>query len=129
MAFASQPVPDGNRVGLITNTGGPAIIATDELVDAGLVIPPLSEKAGNILKEKLHEAASISNPIDVLATAGAEHFRAAADVLMDEEEIDSLYINFVTPFFVDNEAVEKIGSVFGPLRILLDQRYVTILSD
>ncbi len=108
VAFASQPVPGGNRVGLITNTGGPAIIATDELVDAGLVIPPLSDKAENILKEKLHAAASISNPIDVLATAGAEHFKAAADVLMDEEEIDSIYINFVTPFFVDNESVARV---------------------
>lgn len=107
VAFASQPVPDGNRVGLITNTGGPAIIAMDELVDAGLVIPPLSEKATKYLEMKLHAAASISNPIDVLATAGAEHFRAAADLLMDEEEIDSVYINFVTPFFVDCESIAR----------------------
>jgi acetyltransferase len=45
MAFAMQPVPQGDRVGLITDTGGPAIIATDALVDAGIKIPPLSEKA------------------------------------------------------------------------------------
>jgi len=105
VAFASQPIPHGNRVGMITNTGGPAIIATDELVDAGLQIPPLSEKAKEVLKEKLYSAASISNPIDVLATAGAEHFRAAMDVMLDEEGIDSLYINFVTPFFVDTESI------------------------
>ncbi len=105
VAFASQPIPRGNRVGMITNTGGPAIIATDELVDAGLQIPPLSEKAKEVLKEKLYSAASINNPIDVLATAGAEHFRAAMDVMLDEETIDSLYINFVTPFFVDNESI------------------------
>lgn len=107
MAFASQPIPTGDRVGMITNTGGPAIIATDELIDAELKIPPLSEKAKEVLKEKLYSAASISNPIDVLATAGAEHFRAAMDVMMDEEDIDSLYINFVTPFFVDTDSIAR----------------------
>ncbi|MCP4112398.1 MAG: CoA-binding protein [Desulfobacteraceae bacterium] len=106
-AFASQPVPKGSGVGIITNTGGPAIIATDVLVDAGLQIPPLSEKAEKTLKEKLFEAASVNNPIDVLATGPGEHFRASMDVMMDEDEIDSLYINFVTPFFVDTESIAK----------------------
>ena len=107
IAFASQPVPKGKRVGVITNTGGPAIIATDELVDAGLELPPLSNNAKKILKEKLYSAASINNPIDVLATGGAEHFRAALDVLMNESNIDSVFINFVTPFFVDTDSISK----------------------
>lgn len=106
-AFASQPIPKGNGVGIITNTGGPAIIATDVLVDAGLEIPPLSEKAEQTLKEKLFAAASISNPIDVLATGPGEHFRASMDAMMDEDQIDSLYISFVTPFFVDTESIAK----------------------
>lgn len=107
MAFASQPIPKGKRVGLITDTGGPAIIATDALVEAGIEIPPLSEKAKEILKEKLYPEAAIHNPIDVLATAAGPHYRAALDVLMDEEQIDSIYINFVTPPFVDCEAVAR----------------------
>ena len=107
VALSSQPVPRGNRVGLITDTGGPAIIATDELVEAGLEIPPLSDKAKATLKEQLLPQASIRNPIDVVATAGALHYRAALDVLMGEENIDSVYINFVTPSFVDCEAVAK----------------------
>lgn len=106
-AFASQPIPKGNRVGLITNTGGPAIIATDVLIDAGLRIPPLSEKAKEFLQGKLYPEASVSNPIDVLATGGAAHFRAALDAMLDEEEIDSIYINFVTPFFVDTDSIAK----------------------
>lgn len=107
VAFASQPIPKGNRVGLITDTGGPAIIATDELVEAGLKIPPLSERAKGILKESLYPEAAIHNPIDVLATAAAPHYRAALDVLMAEEDIDSVYINFVTPPFVDTESVAR----------------------
>ena len=107
IAFANQPIPNGNRVGLITDTGGPAIIATDELVDLGLEIPTLSENAKNSLKEKLYPEASVQNPIDVLATAAAPHYRAAMDTLLDEDQIDSIYINFVTPPFVDTESVAK----------------------
>ena len=107
IAFANQPIPKGNRVGLITDTGGPAIIATDELVDLGLEIPPLSEKGKNFLKDKLYADASINNPIDVLATAAAPHYRAALDTLLEEEQVDSIYINFVTPPFADTESIAK----------------------
>ncbi len=107
IAFASQPMPKGNRVGLITDTGGPAIIATDELIEAGLQIVPLSEKARGILREKLYPEAAVNNPVDVLATAAAPHYRTALDVLMDEEQVDSIYINFVTPPFVDTESVAR----------------------
>jgi acyl-CoA synthetase (NDP forming) len=107
VAFASQPIPRGKRVGMITNTGGPAVIATDVFVNAGLEIPPLSDKAKQTLQEVLFPEATVSNPADVLATAGAEHFRAAIDVMMDEEQIDSLYINLVTPFFVDSESIAR----------------------
>ncbi len=107
VAFASQPIPRGSRVGMITNTGGPAVIATDVLVSAGLTIPPLSEEAIAFLKTKLHPAATFSNPMDVLATAGGEQWRAALDTMMDEDQIDCVYINCVTPFFVDNESVAR----------------------
>jgi acetyl coenzyme A synthetase (ADP forming)-like protein len=107
VAFATQPVPKGKRVGVITNTGGPAIIATDELVEAGLEMPPLSDGAAEALREKLHPAASVSNPIDVLATGDAAQFRAAMDTLMKEEQIDSVFLNFVTPFFVDTDSIAK----------------------
>ena len=106
-AFATQPIPRGKRVGMITNTGGPAVIATDVLVGAGLEIPPLSEKATEILGEKLFREASVGNPTDVLATGGAEHYRAVLDVMMDEEQLDSVFINFVTPFFMDNESIAR----------------------
>ena len=115
VAFASQPIPNGNKVGLITDTGGPAIIATDELVEAGLKIPPLSDGAKTVLAEKLYPEASVHNPIDVLATAAAPHYRAAMDVLLAEENIDSIYINFVTPPFVDTESVAREMAVVSKL--------------
>ena len=106
-AFASQPVPKGNRVGIITNTGGPAVIATDILVGAGLEIPPLSDKTETFLKEKLYAEASVKNPVDVLATATAEHYRACLDAMMEDDQFDNVFVNFVTPFFVDNESIAR----------------------
>lgn len=107
VVFASQPVPKGNRVGVITNTGGPSVIATDALVDGGLIISALSDKTKEALKGKLLPEVSIRNPVDVLATANAAHFRTVMDAMLDDEEIDSIYINFVTPFFVDNDGVAR----------------------
>lgn len=106
-AFAGQPVPKGHRVGIITNTGGPAVIATDVLVGAGLEIPPLSDKTEAFLKEKLYAEASVKNPVDVLATATAEHYRACLDAMMEDDQFDCVFINFVTPFFVDNESIAR----------------------
>jgi len=106
-AFASQPIPRGNRVGIITNTGGPAVIGTDILVDAGLELPPLSEKTEKTLKEKLYPEAAVHNPVDVLATGTAEHYRACLDAMMDDENFDCVLVNFVTPFFVDNDSIAR----------------------
>lgn len=106
-AFATQPIPRGNRVGVITNTGGPAVIATDVMVGAGLTLPPLSEKTAALLKENLYPEASVNNPVDVLATGNAAHYRACMDAMMADDNYDCLYINFVTPFFVDTESIAK----------------------
>jgi len=106
-AFATQPLPGGNRVGIITNTGGPAVIATDVLVAAGLKIPPLSEKTEAFLKERLYPEASVHNPVDVLATGTAEHYRACMDAMMEDDNFDCLFVNFVTPFFVDTDSIAR----------------------
>jgi acetyltransferase len=106
-AFATQPIPRGNRIGIITNTGGPAVIATDVLVAAGCTLPPLSEPTRARLKEKLYPEASIGNPVDVLATGTAQHYRACMDAMMADDSFDGVFVNFVTPFFVDNESIAR----------------------
>jgi acyl-CoA synthetase (NDP forming) len=106
-AFATQPIPSGNRIGIITNTGGPAVIATDVLVGAGCTLPPLSEKTRDLLKGQLYPEASVGNPVDVLATGTAQHYRAAMDAMMKDDSFDGVLVNFVTPFFVDNESIAR----------------------
>ena len=107
MAFEYQPIPAGNRVGVITNTGGPAVIATDVLVANGMDVPRLSGKSINQLKETQLPEAALGNPIDVVATAGALHFRAALDVLMADEGVDSIFMNFVTAPFADTQGIAR----------------------
>lgn len=107
VALSSQPVPKGNKVGIITNTGGPSVIAIDELVSCGMEIPSLSEKAANILKNTMLDSASIRNPLDIVATAGPAHFKSAFEVMLKEKQFDSIYLNFVTPPFVDCENVAR----------------------
>jgi acyl-CoA synthetase (NDP forming) len=108
VAFGSQPIPAGNRVGIITNTGGPAVIATDILVDAGLTLPPLSAKTQSILTETLYPEASVSNPVDVLATGTADHYLACLEAMMADDSFDCILVNFVTPFFVDTESIARV---------------------
>ncbi|HZW35849.1 MAG TPA: acetate--CoA ligase family protein, partial [Candidatus Deferrimicrobiaceae bacterium] len=106
-AFATQPVPSGNRVGIITNTGGPAVIATDVLVAAGLELAALSEASIARLKATQLPQAALGNPVDVVATAGGDRFRAAMEVLQEEEGVDSIFINFVTAPFTDTQEVAR----------------------
>jgi acetate---CoA ligase (ADP-forming) len=117
VAFASQPIPKGNKVGIITNTGGPSVIAIDELVSCGLEIPLLSDKAAENLKTTMLESASIRNPLDVVATAGAVHFKSALEAFKNEDQFDSIYLNFVTPPFVDCESVARELAEFSKSRI------------
>jgi acyl-CoA synthetase (NDP forming) len=107
MAFATQAIPAGNRVGIITNTGGPAVIATDVFVAAGLDVPRLSDASIVRLRSTQLPLASLENPIDVVATAGGPQFRAAMDVLQEDDGVDCIFLNFVTAAFTDTDAVAR----------------------
>ncbi len=105
--FVHTQLPRGRRVGIITNTGGPGVIAADELSEAGCELPEPGEATKKILREGLHPEAIVSNPVDVLATAGPDHFRATLEAMLGDPNLDSILFSFVTPFFVDCEAVAR----------------------
>jgi len=107
VALSSQPVPKSENIVIVTNTGGPAIIAVDECMAAGLKLAELSPKTGEALGKLLFTEAIISNPVDVIATVGAEQYGGAVEALLEDPNIDSLILNFVTPPFVDCEAVAR----------------------
>ncbi len=107
IAFSKQPLPDGNRVAILTNSGGPGIIATDGCIEAGLGLPELSAETQKSLRDSLYPEATVSNPVDVLATATPEHYGLTLSELVKDPNIDSVLVNFITPFFVDCESVAR----------------------
>lgn len=112
IAFSHQPVPKGDRVVIVTNTGGPAIIAVDECISAGLKLAELSPKTKETLGKLVFKEAIISNPVDVIATAGPEQYGGTVQALLEDPNIDSLLLVFVTAPFVDCEEIaRKLGEI------------------
>ncbi len=95
--LANQPLPKGNRVGIITNAGGPAILCADACEARGLEIPLLSDTTQTRLRAFLPAGASVGNPVDMIASAPAEHYRQAIEIVGGDENIDSLIVIFTPP--------------------------------
>jgi acyl-CoA synthetase (NDP forming) len=112
VAFSNQPVPPGDRVVIVTNTGGPAIIAVDECISAGLKLAKLSARTKTTLKKLVFQEAIVSNPVDVVATAGPEQYGGTVEALLNDPNIDSVLLVFVTAPFVDCEGIaRKLGEL------------------
>lgn len=88
--LADQPIPGGRRVGVVTNAGGPGILAADALEANGLTLPPLSDETQAELRKKLAAEASTTNPIDLIASGGPDEFQHATSTLMESGEVDAV---------------------------------------
>jgi len=93
--LANQPVPQGDRVAVITNAGGPAILAVDALVSQGLRVPEFSQALQAELRGFLSDEAAVANPVDMIAAAGPDQYRQAIDVLLRSDEVDALITLFI----------------------------------
>ena len=80
--LSHQPVPRGGRVAILTNAGGPGILAADACEANGLQLPPLGEATRAELRAFLPAAASVGNPVDMLASAPPEHYRRALKAIL-----------------------------------------------
>ncbi len=103
--LAHQPVPRGRRVGILTNAGGPGILAADVCEAQGLNLPPLSPATAAKLRAFLPAAASVGNPVDMLASAPPEHYRKSLKILLAEEKLDSVLVIFIPPIATNPDAV------------------------
>ncbi len=90
--LAKQPRPKGPNLQIITNAGGPAVLATDAAIINGAKIAPLSEKSIEALNTFLPSAWSHSNPIDILGDADAERYAKTLEVLASDPEADGLLV-------------------------------------
>jgi acetyltransferase len=92
-----QPTPRGRRVGILTNAGGPGILAADACEAYGLVLPALSASSTAALQALLPASASVGNPVDMLASATAAQYAAALTTMLEDEELDSVIVIFIPP--------------------------------
>jgi acetyl coenzyme A synthetase (ADP forming)-like protein len=97
MLLSNQPVPRARRVAILTNAGGPGILAADACEAQGLELPALSPRTVEALRAFLPAAASVGNPVDMLASAPPEHYRRAEEILLADDAIDSLVVIFIPP--------------------------------
>jgi acetyl coenzyme A synthetase (ADP forming)-like protein len=95
-AFAYQPLPKGTSVAVITNAGGPGIIAADAIEQQGLTFARPSDETVNKLAVRLPPAANLYNPIDVLGDALADRYEFALDVVLDDPNVDAVLV-LLTP--------------------------------
>jgi len=94
--FSENPVPLGNRVAIVTNAGGPGVLAADAAAEAGLSMPSLSGSSLLRLRDSLPKAAGIGNPIDILGDARSDRYRLATDTAAGDPNVDALLV-IVTP--------------------------------
>lgn len=95
-AFAYQPLPKGDSVAVVTNAGGPGIMAADAIERAGLTFATLGEATIEKLKSFLPAAANCMNPVDVLGDALAESYRFAIEAVMADDQVDVVLV-LLTP--------------------------------
>ena len=86
--YCNQPLPRGNRVAIITNAGGPGIMATDSAVRFGLKLAELSPATQEKLKAALPPTASLRNPVDVIGDARADRYQAAVQTVLEDDQVD-----------------------------------------
>ena len=105
--LANQPPPRGSRVGIITNAGGPAILCADACEARGLEVPVLSDNSRARLRAFLPAGASVGNPVDMIASAPAEHYRQAIEIVGTDENVDSLIVIFTPPLVTRADDVAR----------------------
>jgi acetyl coenzyme A synthetase (ADP forming)-like protein len=106
-ALAWCPIPKGRRVAVITNAGGPGVTAADALEALGLKLAKLSGETRAALRGVLPPAASLNNPVDMLASAGPEQFAESLRIVLADPNVDSAMVIYPTPPMFTSGAVAK----------------------
>lgn len=98
--FEEFPSPKGNRVAVVTNAGGPAILTVDTLEKNNLSLAELTDQTKAKLKEIVHPEGSVNNPVDLLPGGTAEQFKTVNEILVQDENVDAVISVFVEPIMV-----------------------------
>jgi acetate---CoA ligase (ADP-forming) len=122
--LSAAKLPAGNRVAILTNAGGPGVAAADAAVGNSLVVAELSPETRNQLAERLPPAASVANPVDMLASASPQVYAECLRILVDAPEVDLVMVICPPPPMFDaaevvRQMVPVIQSAGKPVAVSL----------
>ncbi|MGE5430800.1 MAG: acetate--CoA ligase family protein [Syntrophomonadaceae bacterium] len=110
--FENFPLPKGKNVAVVTNAGGPAILAVDALEKENLRLAELSSATKMKLREIVHPEGSVENPVDLLPGGSAETYKRVNEILLEDEGVDSVVSIFVEPVMVQPfKVVESVSEI------------------
>ena len=110
--FENFPLPKGKKIAVITNAGGPAILAVDSIEKSGLKLAELSAETKMKLREIVHPEGSVNNPVDLLPGGTAEGYHDSIKLLLEDKNVDSVISVFVEPIMVKAlPVIELINSI------------------
>lgn len=104
-ALAYQPIPKGPNVGIITNAGGPGVLAADACVGMGLNVPTLSKQTQDKLREFLPREAALGNPVDMIASAEPQAYEKALSIMLRDRDLDAILLIYIPPLVTRPEDV------------------------
>jgi len=105
--YTTQPAPKGRNLAIITNAGGPGVMATDAAINAGLKLAQFSDETSAKLKESLPSASSTRNPVDVLGDAHSDRYQAATEVIMADPNVDMGLILLTPQSMTDSDNIGR----------------------
>ena len=111
--FSSMPLPEGDRIAIITNAGGLGVMAADACSDYGLTLASFKPETIELLKTKLPESANFYNPVDVIGDADADRYSFAVNAIMRDENVSCILALMAPTDIVDTSAVAAALSKFA----------------
>ena len=116
LAVGYQPALNGERIAIVTNAGGPGILATDALEKAGLSMARFHEETIHALEQYLPDAASAANPVDVLGDARADRYRFALETVASDSQVDGLLVLLTPQAMTEIEATaQAVGDLVSKI--------------
>lgn len=117
--FENFKMPKGNRIAVVTNAGGPAILCVDSLERENLILSKFSEETKRSLREIVNQEGSVENPVDLLPGGTADIFKKVNELVAADENVDAVISIFVEPVMVSPfDLIESVSSIQSEKPIL-----------
>jgi acetyl coenzyme A synthetase (ADP forming)-like protein len=105
--LVDQPLPDGRRVAIVTNSGGPGVLAADACSGQGMVVPELRRETQEALRHITPGAGSVLNPVDLGASGTAASYQRSLQVILASGEVDAAVVVFTPPLVTETDDVAR----------------------